>query len=177
MTQSVTMAEFNKLLTKIVEVYDLALVATWESVAEQALKTDAVAQRDDALLSAFEAAMVSDNDILYSGYGWSGNDHYTFLWGKPYSPNAITFWEDDYAHDTYLVENNRLYIAEGSLIHMYLRGENAPVFTGNTYVQKPKSNIVYLCGQSSGVHSKEQMEKICRNILGDESAVVLVFSK
>lgn len=39
MDEPVTIAEFNGLLTKIVEMQDPALVSEWESVAAQALQT------------------------------------------------------------------------------------------------------------------------------------------
>ena len=58
LSTTVTVAEFNKLLTKIVEMRDADLVPEWESLAEYALLHDETAQRDDAVLSIYEAAMV-----------------------------------------------------------------------------------------------------------------------
>ena len=58
MQKPVTIAEVNGLLTNIVEMRDPALVPEWKSVAEPALQTDEVAQRDDVILSIFEAAVI-----------------------------------------------------------------------------------------------------------------------
>ena len=55
---TVTVAELNKQLTKIIEMRNPALVSEWESLAEYALLHEETAQRDDALVSIYEAAML-----------------------------------------------------------------------------------------------------------------------
>ena len=129
---------------------------------------------EDAVIPEIGPLTITDNDLLYSGYGWSGNDHYTFHWGNSH---AITFWQDNYAHGTYLVENNRLYVAKDHLIQMGLAGENAPVFVGNTYAQNLNGGVLSYFGNSAAANSQEQVEKICQNILNDEEAVIPAFSE
>jgi len=50
-----------------------------------------------------------------------------------------------------------------------------PLCLLETHMDKNRK-VAYLCGQPSAAHSKEPVEKICWNILGDEDAAVLPFS-
>lgn len=121
---------------------------------------------------------IRDNDILYCGYGWSGDDHYDCTWFTPdYDGNAITFWNDDYPHGTYLVENNRLFAAKAALVHMVLRGENAPVFSGNTYSQHPNGYVLHTWDERifRAVSTDYAGEK-CGEVLGDAEAYVMPFA-
>ena len=90
MDEPVTIAAFNGLLTKIVEMYDSALVSEWENIASKALKAKDTAQRDDAILSIFEAAIIMGIDTApENSTGSSWEEH---------SP-AEDWWEgrsDDY---------------------------------------------------------------------------------
>ena len=58
LSTTITVAEFNTLLAKIVAMRNPDLVPEWESLAEHALLHEEMAQRDDALVSIFEAAML-----------------------------------------------------------------------------------------------------------------------
>ncbi len=113
---------------------------------------------------------ISDNDILNCGYGWSGDEHFNFTWRtEDYDGNAITFWDDDYPHGTFLVENNRLYVGKASLIHHGYSDENMPVFRGNTYAQNAGGYIVRgveACTSSSD----EKTLSLCAKYLDDTEA-------
>ena len=54
----VTVAEFNSLLSKVVAMFNNELLPEWESLAAQALQCADKAQRDDAVLSVLEAAVL-----------------------------------------------------------------------------------------------------------------------
>ena len=133
---------------------------------------------EDEARAEVSGLTVRDNDILYCGYGWSGDDHYDCTWFTPdYDGNAITFWDDDYPHGTYLVEGNRLFAAKASLVHMMLAGENAPVFSGNTYAQNHNGCVLHTWdGRSFRAVSATHTLQKCEELLGDESAIVVPFS-
>lgn len=133
---------------------------------------------EDDAIPWVEAVTIRDNDILYAGYGWSGNADYDFTWGTAdYVGNAITFWDDDYAHGTYLVEHNRLFLGKAALVHMRLTGDNAPVFTGNTYVQNRNGWLIDAGnGRQTRMLSAAQALDFCVGVLEDQTAVVPPFA-
>lgn len=102
MSEPVTIAEFNGLLTKIVAMRNPDLVPEWESVAAQALQTEDTAQRDDAILSIFEAAMVMGIDATEGNSteeSWEGRTPGIDWWeGRSddydYFPNWNTMYDD-----------------------------------------------------------------------------------
>lgn len=133
---------------------------------------------DDVQISQVYPLTIQDNDILYCGYGWSGDAHYDYTWGSDdYTGNSITFWDVDYAHDTYLVKNNRLYIAKAALIHMVFKGENVPVFSGNTYAQNLNAFLLYTNDERAFMAtSAAYVLRGCRDKLGDSNADVVPFA-
>ncbi len=126
-----------------------------------------------------EGITIQNNDILYSGYGWSGDPHYDFTWGDDdYIGNAITFWDDDYEHGSFLVKNNRLYVAKAALIHMRLKGENVPIFSDNIYAQNHNGYLIYAGDERiSRNYSASQALQVCKEILRDSNAIVIPFAK
>lgn len=132
---------------------------------------------EDEVMPEVSTLTIRDNQILYSGYGWSGHGHYDYTWGsREYTGNAITFWDDDYSHGAYTVEGNLLYVAKAALVHMALTGENAPAFSGNTYAQNRNGWAFWLSGQAMTAYSQAQVEGLCREALGDRAAVVPAFT-
>ncbi len=127
---------------------------------------------EDSIIPQVEGITICDNDILFCGYGWSSDEHYDFTWrSEDYDGNAITFWYDDYAHEPFLVENNRLYVAKSSLIRYAYSKENQPVFRGNTYAQEAAGYIL----RGSATLRNASAEKLltsCHEILGDAMAKV-----
>lgn len=131
MQKPVTIAEFNGLLTNIVEMRDPALVPEWKSVAEPAFQTDEVAQRDDVILSIFEAAVimgidkVSFNDVFDKWEGrvpdidwWEGRS-----FDYDYFPNWNTIYDngddDNYnmqEHSAWYVQTHKSLISEKYII-------------------------------------------------------------
>lgn len=133
---------------------------------------------EDTVIPEIHPLTIRNNDILYCGYGWSGDEHYDYTWGtKDYTGNAITFWDDDYVHDTYLVENNRLYVAKAALVHMFLKGDNVPVFSGNTYAQNQNGYLLYTGDEriSRAVSTSHVLQE-CEEKIGDPAAVVIPFA-
>lgn len=105
---------------------------------------------------------VRSNDILYSGYGWSGDERYDFTWRSAvYDGIALNFWYGNVPHGPWLIENNRLYLAKSALIHTGYTKDNMPVFNGNVYVCSPDRPII----EGHRVLPKRQMKKV----LGDTS--------
>ena len=120
-----------------------------------------------------ESLAITDNDILYSGYGWSGDEHYDYTWGSDdYNGNAITFWDDDYTHGDFLVENNRLYVAKASLVHYGYTDENMPVFNANSYTQNTNGYVIR--GRDLAIAiSDAQVLSSCTELLQDSNATTL----
>ena len=120
MSEPVTIAEFNGLLTKIVEMYDSALVSEWESVAAQALQTEDTAQRDDAILSIFEAAMVMRIDASEGNSteeSWEEQSSAEDWWeGRSddyeYFPNWNTMYDDGDDEDYNMQMHSAWYVEQ-----------------------------------------------------------------
>ncbi len=128
---------------------------------------------EDDIIPFVESVTITDNDILYCGYGWSGGEHYNYTWGSAdYDGNAITFWDDDYSHGDFLVENNRLYVAKASLVHYGYSDENMPVFNGNSYTQNTNGHIVR--GSDFAIaNSNAKALSACTELLQDSNATIL----
>jgi len=131
MQKPVTIAEFNGLLTNIVKMRDPALVPEWENVAEQALQINDVAQRDDVILSIFEAAIVMGIDKARGNHtsdGWEGRVPDIDWWeGRSddydYFPNWNAIYDDgegeDFnvqAHSAWYVEGHVSLVSEKYMI-------------------------------------------------------------
>lgn len=117
---------------------------------------------------------IKNNDILYSGYGWSGDPHCDFTWKSgDYNGNAITFWDDDYPHGKITVSGNRLYVARASLIHMGYAKGNTPAFNGNTYAQNKNGYVLYSSLGNCSAISDTKLKEFCRKNIGDKNAVCL----
>lgn len=127
MDEPVTIAEFNSLLTKIVEMQDPALVPAWENAAVHALQKEDTAQRDDAILSIFEAAMVMGIDAIEGNStadGWEGRVPGVNWWeGRSddydYFPNWSTMYDDGdvekyniQMHSAWYVEQHLSFISQ-----------------------------------------------------------------
>lgn len=62
--KTITHAEFCRMLTNYVSLYDKALIPKWEKVAALALKSNSKMQRDDGMLAILYAAEVTDKIYL-----------------------------------------------------------------------------------------------------------------
>lgn len=108
---------------------------------------------------------VRNNDILYSGYGWSGDERYDFTWRTAiYDGLALNFWYGDAPHGPWIFENNLLYLAKSALIHTGYTEETMPDFKGNVYVCSPDRPVI----EGSTLSAGEQIE-----ILGDSSGTYI----
>ena len=65
--KTITYAEFCKMLTNYVTLYDKELVSKWKKVAALALKSKQKMQRDDGMLAILYAAQITDKIYLDSG--------------------------------------------------------------------------------------------------------------
>ncbi len=128
---------------------------------------------EDSVIPYVESLSIKDNDILWSGYGWSSDPHYNFTWNsEDYNGNAITFWDADHIHGPFTVENNRLYAAKASLIRYFYSEENMPVFSGNTYAQNPNGYVIRGI-DTAMAYSDAGVIAGCREHLGDADAKVI----
>lgn len=123
------------------------------------------------------------NYILDSGYGWSCADGYDYTWGsEEYNGNAITLWDGPSYNDGIEIKDNILYRARFALVHMGTDAANRPNFSGNTYVQDNNGVIAYMLDEDQSVQARytalddAKTVDICKNGLGDRTAVVLPLS-
>lgn len=117
--------------------------------------------------------VISDNDILYSGYGWSCDEHYSFTWESDDGiGNAISFWNEDFAHQKLEVTDNRLYIARVSLVQYGLT--DPAVFSGNMYAQGLGDAVIAIWNSGNLTYhsaaSNEEAASLAKELLNDIGA-------
>jgi hypothetical protein len=135
---------------------------------------------DPKASATFGGITISDNYILYSGYGWSSNKHYNFTWGnEDYDGNAISFGDGPCVNDGIIVENNTFYIAKFALVNMGSFEKYKAHFSGNSYIQNKNGILDYLIGNNEYnlvkylAISDDKNITICTNGIGDKTAKVL----
>ena len=117
--------------------------------------------------------VISDNDILYSGYGWSCDEHYSFTWeSADYIGNAISFWNTNFYHDKLELTNNRLYAARVSLVQFGIT--DPAVFSGNMYAQGMGGSVLALHRKGNLTYHKAESDEnavsLAKELLKDDGA-------
>jgi hypothetical protein len=131
-------------------------------------------RENDLVNPTFGNCIISDNYILYSGYGWSCDPHYDFTWGdKIYNGNAITFWDNPNINKGISVKNNTLYLAKSGLIHLGMDKKYWPDFEGNTYVQNLYGTVGFLDTKFGVCFKGSELTKFIKEVMGDKSANVI----
>ncbi len=102
----VTIGEFNQAITKIVAMCNPDFVPKWEKAAAQALKRTDVAQRDDAILSIFEAAIIMGIDkesaLCENTEDWESKSPAEDWWeGRSWDYDYFPNWDTVYEHEQY----------------------------------------------------------------------------
>ena len=88
---------------------------------------------------------IRNNDVLYSGYGWSGDPDYDFGWKHPtVIGNAVLLGYHDYPVENYVFENNTFYKAKHAMVLLPKFSGEKPLFTGNRYLQNDNGIAVAL---------------------------------
>ncbi|PHV72447.1 hypothetical protein CS063_02930 [Sporanaerobium hydrogeniformans] len=128
----------------------------------------------------FSGINITDNYIMYSGYGWSSSKHYNTWIDKMYDGNAITWWEGPLWNNGGTVSNNVLYKAKYSLVQFGAIGKNRPVFSGNVYAQNNNGVIAYISPTNDRIGKTAfknidnyKAKVIIQDYLGDKTAKVL----
>lgn len=128
----------------------------------------------------FDGINITDNYIMYSGYGWSSNEHYHTWIDKKYDGNAITWWEGPAWNKGGTVSNNVLYKAKYALVQFGAIGKNRPVFSGNVFAQNNNGVIAYISPTDDRIGKtafknidKQTADVIVRDYLGDKTSKVL----
>ncbi len=128
----------------------------------------------------FSGINITDNYIMYSGYGWSSSKNYHTWIDKKYDGNAITWWEGPLWNNGGTVSNNVLYKAKYSLVQFGAIGKNRPVFSGNVYAQNNNGVIAYISPTNDRIGKTAfknidnyKAKLIVRDYLGDKTAKVL----
>lgn len=116
---------------------------------------------------------ISDNDILYSGYGWSCDEHYSFTWERDdYIGNAISFWNVDFSHQKLEITDNRLYASRVSLVQFGIT--DPAVFSGNMYAQGFGGAVVAIWDRGNLTYhraaSDEKAASLAKELLNDTGA-------
>ncbi len=116
MGRKVTVAEFNAQLSNVIALYDKNLVAQWEKISAAALQCEEPCQRDDAILSIFETALLMNIDHE------QGNEAYAGLEGKctvedwwegaTRDYNYFPDWGEEYNDTGYSVFDNAVWFVE-----------------------------------------------------------------
>ena len=102
MTRTVTYGQFCEMLTRVVAMRGDAFVPAWEDLAKAALDSDEPMQRDDALLTMFEASIVMEIDREEGGLpDWDESITEGDWWGgRTMDYDLFPNWQEPYA-DTY----------------------------------------------------------------------------
>ncbi|SHO48323.1 right-handed parallel beta-helix repeat-containing protein [Anaerocolumna xylanovorans] len=132
----------------------------------------------------FSGINITDNYIMYSGYGWSSSKNYHTWIDKSYAGNAITWWEGPVWNKGGTVSKNVLYKAKYSLVQFGAIGKNRPVFSGNVFVQNNNGIIAYISPTNDRIGKAEfknidnyTAEVTIRDYLGDKTAKILPVSR
>lgn len=128
----------------------------------------------------FSGVKITDNYIMYSGYGWSSSKNYHTWIDEKYDGNAITWWDGPIWNNGGTVSGNVLYKAKHSLVQFGAIGKYRPVFSGNVYAQHNNGIIAYIPptkeikGKVALRNIDKSMSKvIVQDYLGDKTAKVL----
>lgn len=157
MDETVTYKQFCELLTNVVSMRGEKFVPAWKKVAEAALDSDEAMQRDDVLLTMFEAAMVMgiDHDegqldewdeSLAQGDWWAGRtmDYELF-------PN----WQEAYTD----ADGNRDY---SILDHSAWYFEKTPSLISGLFPIEPQMDMTY--GFDKDVSFEEAVRALTRMV-------------
>ena len=137
---------------------------TWESD-----KTDGVLRN----------IIFRNNDVLFSGYGWSGDPDYDFGWKHPtVIGNAVLLGYHDYPVENYVFENNTFYKAKHAMVLLPEFSGEKPLFTGNRYMQNENGIAVALMlyeevyDTVARSEDEEELREIYAKYLGDTQAII-----
>lgn len=143
MDETITYQQFCELLTRVVTMRGEEFVPKWEKLAEVALRSDEPMQRDDVLLTMFEASMVMGIDRDESQLeGWDESLAKGDWWeGRTMDYELFPNWQEPYA-DTY----------DGSLDYNILdhaawHFERTPSVISGLLPLEPKEDMTYGFGQ------------------------------
>lgn len=121
---------------------------------------------------------IRNNDVLFSGYGWSGDPDYDFGWKhRTVVGNAVLLGYNDYPVENYVFESNTFYKAKHALVLMPQFTGESPCFTQNRFIQNENGIAVALRRNdetylfAKGLNETEFLS-IYANYLGDTQANV-----
>ena len=126
---------------------------------------------------------ITDNYVLYMGYGWSGDPR--FVYGESNPNNTYHKYGDSFVFhvggaaagvQNMRIENNVFYLTAGSTLFEYGVEDLQPyniAFLGNTYVENDNRNIFRNESMHHGCLTVEQIKAEIAEWLGDDAAVVL----
>lgn len=114
--QVVTYAEFCSMLTEIVRLRDEALVPQWKTLAADALNSKEPVQRDDAVLSIFEAAILMriDGETVALQDWESESDAQDWWDGASRDYDLFPNWQEPYGESEYDYFMNGAWYLEGA---------------------------------------------------------------
>ena len=120
-----------------------------------------------------------NNDVLFSGYGWSGDPDYDFGWKHPtVIGNAVLLGYHDYPVENYVFENNTFYKAKHAMVLLPEFSGEKPLFTGNRYMQNENGIAVALMqyeevyDTAARSEDAEELREIYAQYLGDTQAAI-----
>ena len=120
-----------------------------------------------------------NNDVLFSGYGWSGDPDYDFGWKhSTVIGNAVLLGYHDYPVENYVFENNTFYKAKHAMVLMPEFSGEKPLFTGNRYMQNENGIAVAEMQYEETYNAiarsedEEELREIYAKYLGDTQAVI-----
>ena len=120
-----------------------------------------------------------NNDVLFSGYGWSGDPDYDFGWKHPtVIGNAVLLGYHDYPVENYVFENNTFYKAKHAMVLLPEFSGEKPLFTGNRYMQNENGIAVAEMQYEETYNAiarsedEEELREIYAKYLGDTQAVI-----
>jgi hypothetical protein len=110
---------------------------------------------------------VKNNDILYTGFGWSCDKKFSSWIDKQYI-SGINFWDGPDVNNGIYLTNNVLYRSKGALIHLGMPDQYLPKLSGNTYVQD--ANGALAVWRFKTLTSKNDFQ----SVLKDKKGVVMI---
>jgi hypothetical protein len=117
--------------------------------------------------------LYEDNYVVRTGYTW-GTEQIDFSFGKG-QRSSINFNYGWYNNNSGIcILNNVFYLADYALIYGEMGGADAPIFSGNTYVQNEKAPFAHWEGTLISTIGNGKMAKaFIKDVLGDTNGIFI----
>lgn len=118
--------------------------------------------------------LIQGNYILYSGYGWSYEQHYRISGDKDDIIACSLLFQGYAANENTRVNDNVFYMAKAALVMLPIDRNYMPTFHGNTYAQYPYGKLtLWLSPYENYKRFNAEADQYTKTIIGDQTPRIL----